>query len=127
YLVAKTSTDPNSMVATIMNEIHSIDPELPAYDVRTMDDRLHDALARRRFAMLLLGVFAAFAMILASIGIYGVMSYSVNQRKHEIGIRMALGAEQNQILKLVIRQSMILVSVGIAIGLVGAFFLTQLM
>jgi putative ABC transport system permease protein len=92
-----------------------------------MEQRLYDSLARQRFSMLLLGVFAAFSMTLAAVGIYGVMTYWVTQRTHEIGIRMALGAQPRNILRLVIRQSLILVSVGLAIGLVGAFALTRVM
>jgi putative ABC transport system permease protein len=92
-----------------------------------MEQRLYDSFARQRFSMLLLGIFAAFALTLAAIGIYGVMTYWVNQRTHEIGIRMALGAQPGNILRLVIRQALILVSCGLAIGLAGAFALTRVM
>ena len=115
------------MIAAVTEEIRALDPELPAYDVSTMEQRLHDALARRRFSMFLLGVFAAFAVVLAAIGIYGVMTYWVNQRTHEIGIRMALGAGRRNILQLVIRQASVLVSAGIIAGLAGAFALTRVM
>ncbi|MGH9838506.1 MAG: ABC transporter permease [Blastocatellia bacterium] len=127
YLVARTAVDPAAMTAAVTREIHALDAELPVYDVSTMKQRLHDALAKRRFSMLLLGIFAAVAMTLAAIGIYGVMSYWVNQRRHEIGIRMALGAEQRNILQLVLRQALALVGAGIAIGLASAFALTRLM
>jgi predicted permease len=127
YLIARATSDPVKMTATITEAIHALDPELPVFEVSTMDQRLYEALARRRFSMLLLGVFAALALLLAATGIYGVMSYWVNQRTHEIGIRMALGAEQRNILRLVIRQALVLVSVGIAIGLMGAYGLTRLM
>lgn len=127
YLVARTSAAPEQLLASVKNEVRALDPELPVYDVDTMEQRLHDALARRRFAMQLLGVFAVVAMILAAIGIYGVMSYWVNQRTHEIGIRMALGAEPLNILQLVIRQALILVSIGISLGLAGAFAFTRVM
>ncbi|MEK6284246.1 MAG: FtsX-like permease family protein [Acidobacteriota bacterium] len=96
-------------------------------DVNTMDQRLFDSLARRRFSMLLLGVFAVIASILAAIGIYGVMAYSVNERTHEIGIRLALGAQPGGVLKLVIRQALVLTSLGIAIGLTGAVSMTRIM
>ncbi|HYV04123.1 MAG TPA: FtsX-like permease family protein, partial [Blastocatellia bacterium] len=102
-------------------------PDLPVFDVASMEQRLHDSLARRRFAMLLLTVFAALALILGAIGIYGVMACSVNQRTHEIGIRMALGAEPRNILKIVIRQAATLTLTGIAFGLGGAFALTRLL
>ncbi|HST22689.1 MAG TPA: ABC transporter permease [Blastocatellia bacterium] len=127
YFVARTSSDPAPMIAAVTEEIRALDPELPAYDVSTMEQRVHDTLARRRFSMFLLGVFAAFAVVLAAIGIYGVMTYWVNQRTHEIGIRMALGAGQRNILQLVIRQASVLVSVGIVAGLAGAFALTRVM
>ncbi|MGA9772667.1 MAG: ABC transporter permease [Blastocatellia bacterium] len=127
YLVARTSSDPVQMSAAVTEEIRALDPELPVYDLSTMQQRLYDALARRRFAMFLLGVFAAFAVVLAAIGIYGVMTYWVNQRTHEIGIRMALGAGRRNILQLVIGQASVLVSVGIAAGLAGAFALTRVM
>jgi predicted permease len=127
YFVARTSSDPAPMIAAVTEEIRALDPELPAYDVSTMEQRVHDTLARRRFAMFLLGVFAAFAVVLAAIGIYGVMTYWVNQRTHEIGIRMALGAGQRSILQLVIRQASVLVSAGILAGLAGAFALTRVM
>ena len=104
-----------------------LDPELPVYDVSTMEQRLFNSLARRRFSMVMLGVFGALAMILSAIGIYGVITYWVNQRTHEIGIRVALGAHQGNILKLVIRQALVLVSSGIGIGLTGAFALTRVM
>jgi putative ABC transport system permease protein len=115
------------MTAAITEEIQSLDPELPVYDVNTMEQRLQDSFARRRFSMVLLIVFAAFASVLAAIGVYGVMTYWVNQRTHEIGIRMALGAGQGSILKLVIRQALIMVSTGIAIGLTGAYLLTRVL
>jgi predicted permease len=127
FLVARVASDPVQMTAAITREIQALDPELPVFDVSTMEQRLYDSLARQRFSMLLLGVFAAFALFLASIGIYGVITYSVNQRTHEIGIRMALGAQAGDILRLVTRQALILVSVGIAIGLTGAFALTRIM
>ncbi|HSO74371.1 MAG TPA: ABC transporter permease, partial [Blastocatellia bacterium] len=127
YLVVRTASDPNQMAGAATKEIQTVDPELAVFDVSSMEERLNDSLARRRFSMLLLGGFAAVALMLAAIGIYGVMSYSVNQRTHEIGIRMALGAQRTSILRLVIQQAMILVSVGIAIGLAGAFALTRVM
>src|SRR5207253_4076748 len=127
YLLVRTSSDPSSMTGAITKEIQALDPELPVFDVNTMEQRLYDSLARRRFSMLLLGIFAAVAMLLATIGIYGVMTYWVNQRTHEIGIRMALGAQPGNILKLVIRQALMMVSLGIAIGLACAFLLTLIM
>lgn len=129
YFVARTSPDIDQarMISTVNEEIRALDPELPAYDVRTMEQRVHEQLARRRFSMFLLGVFAAFAVVLAAIGIYGVMTYWVNQRTHEIGIRMALGAGQRNILQLVIGQASALVTIGIIAGLAGAFALTRIM
>jgi predicted permease len=127
YLLVRTASDPAQMTPAIIEEIQASDPEMPAFDLSTMEQRLHDSLARRRFSMLLLGVFAVTALVLAAIGIYGVISYSVTQRTHEIGIRMALGAQPGNILNLVIRQALILVSFGTAIGLTGAFALTRVM
>ena len=125
YMLVRTASDPLLMTGAITKEIQTLDTELPVFDVQTMEQRLYDSLARQRFAMFLLGVFAAVALILAAIGIYGVMSYWVNQRTHEIGIRMALGAQPRAILRLVIRQALILVLCGIAIGLAGAYVLTR--
>jgi predicted permease len=127
FVVARTSGDPVQMTATVINEIQSLDPELPAFDVHTMEQRLYDSLARRRFSMLLLGVFAASALALAGVGIYGVMTYWVNQRTHEIGIRLALGAQPGAIQRMVIRQSALMVSTGIALGVAGALGLTRMM
>jgi predicted permease len=127
YVLVRTTSDPLAMTGAVTREIQSLDQELPVFDVQTMEQRLYDSLARQRFYMMLLGVFALFALILAAIGIYGVMSYWVNQRTHEIGVRMALGAQPANILRLVIGQALVLVSVGIAIGLAGAFVLTRVM
>jgi predicted permease len=127
YLVVKTASAPSALGVSIAKAIQSLDPDLPVFDVKAMDERLSDALARRRFSMLLLGVFAVIALILAAVGVYGVMAYSVTQRTHEIGIRLALGAQKRDILMLVIRQALSLVSLGIAAGLVVALALTRVM
>lgn len=119
-LVVRTSVEPASLISAVRNEIRQLDKDLAIYDVTTMEGLLSDSISLRRFSMLLLGIFAAVALTLASIGIYGVISYSVTQRRHEIGIRMALGASRRDILKLVVSQGMILALTGIAIGLVAA-------
>ncbi len=100
--------------------------DLPMYNVRTMEQRVNESLARRRFSMMLLGVFASVALALATIGIYGVMAYLVNQGTRELGIRIALGASPRNILSLVVRQGMVLAFFGVAIGLAAAFLLVCL-
>jgi predicted permease len=125
YLIARADSDSAQLTASITEVIRDLDPELPVYDVYSMDQRLHDSLARRRFSAFLLGLFAVFALVLAAIGIYGVISYWVNQRTHEIGIRMALGAGQGKILHLVLKQALVMVSIGIGLGLAGAALLTR--
>ena len=120
------STDPSAMVTAVKNELRNLDPDLPMYYVRTMGQRVDESLARRRFSMLLLGIFASIALLLATIGIYGVMAYLVNQGTREIGIRMALGASQRNVLSLVVRQGMALALSGVMIGLAAAFLITRL-
>ena len=116
-----------SLVPNIRNELTGIDRDQPLYNVRTMEQVLAASIARQRFNMLLIAIFASVGLALASVGIYGVISYTVTQRTHEIGIRMALGAQTGDILKMVVRQGMILVIIGVAVGLGAAFILTRLM
>jgi putative ABC transport system permease protein len=127
FVVVRTSSAPAQISSAVTKEIQALDPELPAFEFKTMEQRLADSLARRRFSTFLLGVFAVVALMLAAIGIYGVMAYSVSQRTQEIGIRMALGAQPRLIASLVMRQSLLLLTFGTAIGLAGAFALTRVM
>jgi putative ABC transport system permease protein len=118
--------DPTRVLPAVRAALHAIDPDVPIYDISTMDANIASSMGQRRFAMMLLGLFAVMAVVLASIGIYGVMSYSVTQRAHEIGIRMALGAARRNVLRMVMSQGLVLVGAGVAIGVVGAFGLTRL-
>jgi predicted permease len=122
----RSGNDLSGVLSAVKKELRKLDGDLPMYYVRTMQQRVDESLARRRFSMLLLAVFASVALALATIGIYGVMAYFVNQGRREIGIRMALGATQRNILSLVVRQGMALALCGIAIGLAGAVLLTRL-
>ena len=126
-LVVKTDVDPASMATTVRNTVWAIDKDQPVSNIKTMEEILLDSIAPQRFNMLLLGIFAAVALTLAAVGIYGVMSYSVAQRTHEIGIRMALGAQTGAVLKLAVGYGLKLVLAGVAIGLVAAFALTRVM
>src|SRR5262249_55866726 len=106
--------------------VRGVDAAQPVFDVHSMEDRVFATLAKRRFAVVLLGVFAALAVFMASLGLYGVINYTVSQRTQEIGIRMALGAERRQVLGLVIGQGIRMTTAGIAIGLLGAFYFARL-
>src|SRR5580692_4138831 len=127
YLVARASSDAAALSSAIVDEIHSVDRAVVVYDIRTMQDRLYDSLARQRFSSTMLAAFAAFAMLLAAVGLYGVMSYLVTQSTRDIGVLMALGARSGDVIKLVLRQGMELAAIGIVAGLIGAVVLTRVM
>jgi putative ABC transport system permease protein len=123
----RTKGDPEALTAAVRGALLSIDKDQPAYDIKTMDDVFSASVAKTRLVVLLFGVFSMFALLLASIGIYGVIAYSVAQRTHEIGIRLALGAQTREVLRMIIRQGMILALIGAGLGLAGAFAATRVM
>jgi putative ABC transport system permease protein len=126
-VIIKASGDPNQLIAAAREQVKQVDPDQPIYNIKTMDEIRAESVASERLNLTLFSIFAGIALILAIVGIYGVMSYSVTQRTHEIGIRMAIGAQQRDVFKMVIGQGMMLALIGIGVGLLGAFALTRLM
>jgi putative ABC transport system permease protein len=126
-ILVRSSNDPLAALSTIRNQLQQMDPELPMAAVATMDQLLADSLSRSRFTMLLLGIFAVVALVLAAVGIYGLIAYSVTQRTQELGIRIALGAERRDVLRLVFVQGTRLTLLGVAIGVLGALALSRLL
>src|SRR5262249_38939745 len=126
-LIIHTSGDPMALASAVRSQVWSVDPSQPVSNVRLLPDILSGELVQQRLGTVLLAVFAGLALLLASIGIYGVLSYRVAQRTQEIGVRMALGATRTRVLQLVIGDAVILSAAGIGLGLVGAFGITRLM
>jgi putative ABC transport system permease protein len=124
-LVLRTATDPTSLVTAVRGAVRALDPDLPVFRVRTMEQVVDDTLLTRRFAMLLLMVFASVALVLSAIGLYGVIAYSVAQRTREIGIRMALGARSQDVVRMVVRRGMTLTAIGLGCGVVTALLVTR--
>jgi putative ABC transport system permease protein len=126
-VVIKSSGDPNQLVTAARQQVKSVDMDQPIYNVRTMENIRSESIASERLNLTLFSIFAAIALILAVVGIYGVMSYSVTQRTHEIGIRMAIGAQPSDVFRMVLSQGMTLAVIGVALGLIGAYGLTRFM
>jgi putative ABC transport system permease protein len=124
-LIVRTGNDPHSLITAVQNEVHAMDQEVPVFNIKTMEEYISATVATPRFNTTLLVIFAAVALVLTIVGLYGVMSYSVAQRTNEIGIRMALGAQTSDVLRLIVSQGFKLVLIGLGIGLIGAFALTR--
>jgi predicted permease len=127
FLAVRTTTEGAGLSSAIVKQIHAVDPDAVVYGIRSMQERLYDSLARRRFSSTMLGAFAVFALLLAAVGLYGVMSHLVTQGTHDIGVLVTLGARPENIVGLVVRQGMVLAGIGILLGLVGAAALTRVM
>jgi putative ABC transport system permease protein len=127
FLTARTKTDPLSLSSAIRKEVLAVDKEQPVYDIKSLNQVVRDSAAKQSFSMLLLTIFAVLALCLAMIGVYGVIASSTSQRTREIGIRMALGAQQGDILKLFLKHGILIVLLGIALGLVVAIAMTRIM
>jgi predicted permease len=125
YLVVRATSDPASLVPAISNVVHKVDPSLPISRIMTMEGLLSDSVSPRRFSAVLIGIFAALALLLAAVGIYGVMSYTVSGRTREIGIRMAMGAQPSAVQAMILRESVRLTFIGVAAGLLGAVVLVR--
>lgn len=126
-LLVRTDVDPHSLVSEVRAQIAAIDPEQPVTGIQTIDELLDSSRAQPRFTMLLLGAFSATALVLAVVGIYGVLAYSVTQRQQEMGVRLALGATRENILRLIVGQGLGLALIGVAAGLLAALALTRVM
>jgi predicted permease len=127
FLAVRTSAEEAGLSSAVASQIHEVDPNVVVYDIRTMQERLHDSLARQRFSSTMLGAFAVFALLLAAVGLYGVMSHLVTQGTHDIGVLVTLGARPSNIVGLVVRQGMALAGIGILAGLAGAMVLSRVM
>ena len=126
-LVIHTTVEPTTIAPAVRSQILAIDKQVPVYEIQTMESRLSNSVSARRFNLLLLGVLAFLALTLAAVGVYGVIAYVVAQRTHEIGIRIALGARGNDVLRMLIGKGLGLIAVGVVLGLSGAWPLTRLM
>lgn len=127
HVIRTTSSDPLAVARTVARQIHELDPTITVVDIQTMSDRMSRSMASQRFATVMLGSFALFALALAVVGVYGVMSHLVARAAHDIGVRMALGAERSHILRMVLRHGLELTSAGLVLGLIGAGALTRVM
>jgi putative ABC transport system permease protein len=127
FVVVRTSVEPTTLAASIRQAAAEVDKTASVSDIKTMDHIVSDAVTQPRFNLVLLGLFSGIALLLSAAGIYGVTAYSVSQRTHEFGIRMALGAQVGDVLRMIIRQGMLLISVGVVLGLVASFALTRLL
>jgi predicted permease len=123
----RTARDPEAMTKTIAAAVHSVDPNVALSEVRTLDQIRDEDLSGERFSLVLYASFAVIALTLAAVGIYGVMSFAVGQREHEIGVRMALGASRDRVVRMVLREGAVLAGIGMALGLVGAYFVGRAM
>jgi putative ABC transport system permease protein len=123
----RTQEDPSTMVKSIATAVHAVDPTVALAETKTMDEVIDESMANQRFTLILFTTFAAVALFLAALGIYGVMSFSVAQRTHEIALRMALGATRDRIVTLIIRDGVILAVIGLGLGLIGAYFVGRAM